>query len=89
MSKHSAIVPDTTAASPVAETAGMGNLAVRKLGTSHMRSPAVTIELVATVGLALSTLIAITVVSIGIARADLLCGVRTIADAPITLTHHD
>jgi hypothetical protein len=87
MSKHSAIMPDTTAASPVAETAGMGNLAVRKLAASSRRSPALTIELVATVGLALSTLIAITVVSIGIARADLLCGVR--ADAPITLSHHD
>jgi hypothetical protein len=89
MSKHSAIAPDTTAASPVAETAGMGNLAARKLATCNRRAPAVTIELVATVGLALSTLIAITVVSIGIARADLLCGVRGNGDAPITLTHHD
>jgi hypothetical protein len=89
MSKHSAIMPDTTAASPVAETAGMGNLAVRKLATSSRRSPALTVELVAMVGLALSTLIAITVVSIGIARADLLCGVRASSDAPITLTHHD
>jgi hypothetical protein len=88
MSKHSAIVPDTTAASPVAETAGTRNLAVRKLGTSNRRSPALTIELVATVGLALSTLIAITVVSIGIARADLLCGARA-ADVPITMTHPD
>jgi hypothetical protein len=34
-----------------------------------MRSPAISIELVATIGLALSTLVAITVVSIGIARA--------------------
>ena len=89
MSMHSAIAPDTTAASPVAETAGMGNLAARKLATCNGRSPTVTIELVATVGLALSTLIAITVVSIGIARADLLCGVRAVGDAPIALTHHD
>jgi hypothetical protein len=36
---------------------------------TSVRSPALSIELLATLGLALSTLIAITVVSIGIARA--------------------
>jgi hypothetical protein len=52
-----------------AEIAGIGNVSVRKLGKPHMRSPAVAIELIATIALALSTLVAITVVSIGIARA--------------------
>jgi hypothetical protein len=45
------------------------NLSAPKLSQPHMRSPAISIELVATIGLALSTLVAITVVSIGIARA--------------------
>jgi hypothetical protein len=90
MSKHSAAAPEMTAASPIAEAAGIGNLAVRKLGKPNMRSPAVTIELLATVGLALSTLIAITVVSIGIARAELLCGTRANADvAPPAIVHQD
>jgi hypothetical protein len=54
-----------------------------------MHSPAVTIELIATVALALSTLVAITVVSIGIARADLL-GVRASTDAALfAITRHD
>ena len=38
-------------------------------GKTSVRSPALSIELLATLGLALSTLVAITVVSIGIARA--------------------
>jgi hypothetical protein len=38
-------------------------------GKPAVRSPALSIELLATLGLALSTLVAITVVSIGIARA--------------------
>jgi hypothetical protein len=38
-------------------------------GRPSLRSPALNIELLATLGLALSTLVAITVVSIGIARA--------------------
>jgi hypothetical protein len=73
MFKHLAVAPETeaatTAASPGSEIAGIGNLSVRKLGQPNMRSPAVAIELIATVALALSTLVAITVVSIGIARA--------------------
>ncbi len=85
MSKHVPVTSETVAAarpvaSPISEIAGIGNLSVRKLGKPNMRSPAVTIELIATVGLALSTLVAITVVSIGIARADLL-GARANADA--------
>ena len=59
----------TAATSPGSEIAGIANLSVRKLGQPNMRSPAVAIELIATVALALSTLVAITVVSIGIARA--------------------
>jgi hypothetical protein len=45
------------------------DLRARKLRQPHMRSPAITVELIAAIGLALSTLIAITAVSIGIARA--------------------
>jgi hypothetical protein len=94
MSKHVPVTSETVAAarpvaSPIPEIAGIGNLSVRKLGKPHMHSPAITIELIATVGLALSTLVAITVVSIGIARADLL-GVRANVDtAPLAITRHD
>ena len=38
-------------------------------GKTSVRSPVLSIELLATLGLALSTLVAITVVSIGIVRA--------------------
>jgi hypothetical protein len=94
MSKHVPVTSETVAAAtPVAvripEITGIGNLSVRKLGKPNMRSPAVTIELIATVALALSTLIAITVVSIGIARADLL-GIRANANtAPLAIVRHD
>jgi hypothetical protein len=94
MSKHVPVTSETvTAATPVAlrisELSGIGNLSVRKLGKPNMRSPAVTIELIATVGLALSTLVAITVVSIGIARADMR-GFRADANAaPLAIARHD
>jgi hypothetical protein len=94
MSKHVPVTSETVAAAtPVAlrisEIAAIGHLSARKLGRPHMHSPAVTIELIATVALALSTLVAITVVSIGIARADLL-GVRASTDAaPFAITRHD
>jgi hypothetical protein len=93
MSKHVPVTSETvTAATPVAlrlsELSGIGNLSVRKPAKPNMHSPAVSIELIATVGLALSTLVAITVVSIGIARADLL-GVHANADAaPLAITRH-
>jgi glycerol uptake facilitator-like aquaporin len=49
------------------------------------RRPVALVELIATVALALSTVVAVTAVSIGIARADVL-GIRTDADpAPLAI----
>ena len=45
------------------------DLSGRTEGKTSVRSPALSIELLATLGLVLSTLVAITIVSIGIARA--------------------
>ena len=72
MSKHLAVASQTVtaaSASPPSEIAGIADLSVRKPSAPNAASPAVTVELIATIALALSTLVAITVVSIGIARA--------------------
>lgn len=74
------VAAETPATPPISDFAGIGSSIVRKSGKSNMRWPAVVIELIATVALALSTLVAITAVSIGIARADVL-GARADADA--------
>jgi glycerol uptake facilitator-like aquaporin len=54
--------------------------AVDTIAPVHGNRPAACVELIATVALALSTLVAVTVVSIGIARADVF-GTRADTDA--------
>jgi len=54
-------------------SAGFAPPAKRQLGTEH-RSVAIA-EVVASVALILSTLIAVTVISVGVARADVVSGV--------------
>jgi glycerol uptake facilitator-like aquaporin len=61
------------------------NLGLTEQQTPDRRGPVALVELIATVALALSTLVAATAVSIGFARADVL-GARADADvAPIAI----
>jgi hypothetical protein len=52
--------------------------------TKPQPRPVTLVELIATISLALSTVVAATAVSIGIARADVF-GVRTDGDAPLAI----
>jgi predicted metal-dependent phosphotriesterase family hydrolase len=58
---------------------------VRDVRQSRTRWSAAAVEMAATVGLALSTLVAITAVSIGIARADVLAVPADADGAPVAI----
>jgi hypothetical protein len=70
---------------PIADVSAAGPSMVRNAGKPRMRWSATAVEMFATLGLALSTLVAITAISIGIARADGLIAQGEADGAPLAI----